>query len=277
MRLGFATSREDPALISDDRLACAVLERDGWQVEPVVWDAGADLGGLDALILRSCWDYHRKPEAFGAWLDELRVLPIPVLNPPEICTWNLHKRYLFELASRGVRVPETVLVPRGQPVPDVAGERVVVKPAISLNGEDTYLLAPGDPAVRALGQRVDLLVQEYIPEITEAGELSFVFFGGEFSHAIRKVPRSGEFRVQVEHGGTRLPVRPTEEQIGQATAILQHVDRHLLYARVDVVERGEDLVLIELELIDPMLFLGYAPGAPERFAAAVQQAVTGRR
>ncbi len=276
-RLGFATSRGDPTLTADDLLARGPLEAAGWRLEPVVWDAADDLSGLDALVLRSCWDYHRRPEAFRAWLDRLGRLPIPVLNPPEICAWNLHKRYLLELAALGVEVPATVLVPRGQPLGEAVerlpGDRVVVKPAISLNGEDTLLLGKGEvagsPVVRGLVERGDLLLQAYVEEITSAGELSFVFFGGAFSHAVRKVPRPGEFRVQAEHGGARLPAAPSEAAVAEAAAILGRVPGPLLYARVDLVEREGRPVLVELEVLDPMLFLGYAPGAPERFAAAV--------
>lgn len=277
-RLGFATSRVDPDLTADDRLACAPLARAGWRVEPVVWDAAADLDRLDALVLRSCWDYHHQPEAFAAWLDRLGGLGLPVINAPAVCAWNLDKRYLLELRAAGAPVPDTAFVPAGSgALEDAAealtGERVVVKPTISLNGEDTWLLSRRDVArsaeIRALARRRDLLVQEYVPEITAAGELSFVFLGGEFSHAIRKLPKPGEFRVQVEHGGRRLPCTPTDDQIAQAAAILDRAAGAPLIARVDMVERGDRLLLIELELIDPMLFLGYAPGAPERFAGAL--------
>lgn len=267
-RVGFVTSREDPDLTADDRLAIAPLAARGREVVPVRWDA-FDAAGLHAVVLRSCWDYHRAPDAFRAWLESLAALSIPVCNPPAIAAWNLHKGYLLEL---GVAIPRTTIVRRGEPLREpLDAAELVVKPAISLNGHDTVRTTAAEVAsvVARLARHGDVLVQEYVPEIERTGELSLVFVGGGFSHAIRKRPAAGEFRVQAEHGGRRERTQASGAHIAWAERLLSGVTADLLFARVDVVERGDELVLMELELIDPMLFLGYADGAPERFADAV--------
>ncbi|HZI16438.1 MAG TPA: hypothetical protein VE153_39095, partial [Myxococcus sp.] len=237
--------------------------------------------GLDGLVLRSCWDYHQvAPEVFLDWVQSQERAGLRVWNPFEVVQWNLHKRYLLDAAAHGARIPRTACIERGatRPLRDVLGAYgigpgMVLKPAVSLDGHDTYrfttLHSEAEEVYASLLRRGDVLVQEFIPEIQTEGELSLVFMGGAFSHAIRKRPARGGFRVQVEHGGTREPFQPTPEQVRHAEHLLALARSPLLYGRVDVVPVRGELVLMELELIDPMLFLGYAPGAPERFAEAV--------
>ena len=118
--------------------------------------------------------------------------------------------------------------------------------------------------------RGEVIAQEFIPEVQTQGEVSLVFLQGQFSHAICKTPRAGEFRVHVEYGGQRQPYEPSEDILRQAREIVSKIDEPLLFARVDAVEREGVLILIELELIDPMLFLGYHASAAARFAACVE-------
>ena len=117
------------------------------------------------------------------------------------------------------------------------------------------------------------MVQAFLPEVTTAGELSFVFLGGQHSHTVRKVPRAGDFRVQQDHGGSRELVTATPAQIAEATRVLTAAQEPLLFARIDMVETPRGLVLMELEAIDPELFLALDPGAPQRFADSIARAV----
>jgi glutathione synthase/RimK-type ligase-like ATP-grasp enzyme len=282
--LGFATYSGAPELTADDRLALPALRKRGIEVVPVVWRGGARPQGLEGLVLRSCWDYHQvEPEVFLDWVSQQEQAGSRVWNPFEVVRWNLHKRYLLEAGAHGARIPRTVCVERGAPrsLRDVLeesgiGPGLVIKPAVSLDGHDTFLFgmrhAEAERVYESLLRRGDVLVQEFIEDIQTEGELSLVFLGGTFSHAIRKRPARGGFRVQVEHGGTREPFQPTPAQVRHAEHLLALAGQPLLYARVDVVPVRGELVLMELELIDPMLFLGYAPGAPERFAEAVARA-----
>jgi glutathione synthase/RimK-type ligase-like ATP-grasp enzyme len=282
LKIAFVTSRED-GLTQDDRAALAPLGELGIAVEPWVWD-GPDGSprGFDMLVLRSCWDYHRKHCQFERWIKGLSAVGAPVWNPVQPILWNLNKKYLLDLAAKGVRLPPTRWLPQGSRVSDddarldLGAASVVVKPAVSLNGFDTALFAARDRrSIRRAAEAIladrDLLIQEFVPEIETAGETSLVFFDGEFSHAIRKTPRSGEFRVQAEHGGSRAAVRPDAAIIAQAEHILKLAGPPLLYARVDGVEIAGELVLMELEIIDPTLFLASDEDAAGRFARAVHR------
>ncbi|WP_156339225.1 ATP-grasp domain-containing protein [Chondromyces crocatus] len=299
-RIAFLTSDQDPELTPDDQLAVHALEQFGIRVTPLIWDtpeaAPEHARRFDALILRSCWDYHRKTRAFCAWLDEVERHHLPLLNLPSVARWSLDKVYLDALATRGVAIPATLWLDPGTPTPlaDVlqhgaftSGE-VVIKPSISMLGEDTFRASRADaaqhePAFQALLRERKLMVQAFVPEILEGGELSFIFIDNRFSHAVRKRPRTGEFRIHAEYGGKRELTFPSDALVAQAQAVIDAAralsgsdPEGLLYGRVDGIDVAGRLTLVELELIDPFLFLNYAPGAPERFAAAIARRVPAR-
>lgn len=285
-RIAFATFAGAPEIADDDRLAVDAFSARGVDVIGVPWDGPDALpdalqeADVSGLVLRSCWNYHRAPERFHAWLDALERANVPVVNATSLARWNLSKVYFRDLAARSVAVPTSVFVPPGDPrslrdvIEEAALDEVVVKPWISMNGWDTWrssrtLAASHEAAWRALVATRGMLVQRYLREIEQGGELSFVFFGGVFSHALRKVPRAGEFRVQVEYGGARLSLRPSASLIEQARAILEAAPCATTYGRVDGVEVDGRLHLMELEVLDPTLFFEIDPWAAERFAEAV--------
>lgn len=281
-RVAFVTYAGLPALTADDRAALGPLETLGVAVEPRVWGGDvAELSNFDAVVLRSCWDAHRRTREFLTWLARLHAAGARVLNAPDVVPWNIDKRYLLELERQGARIPATRLLERGATVDarellDVGqGAGVVVKPAVSLDGQDTFRFDARDHAafaacVRDLVTTRDVLVQAFVPEIETRGETSLVFFQGRYSHSVIKRPRAGEFRVQEEYGGSRARVEPGRETLAEATRILAGGSwESLLYARVDGVETSRGFVLMELELIDPMLFLLFDDGAPRRFAEAL--------
>jgi glutathione synthase/RimK-type ligase-like ATP-grasp enzyme len=287
VRVAFTTCAGVPDLSGDDRLALAPLRDLGVEVVPWIWEAPAP-PGITAVVHRSCWDYHEKPAAFLAWLDALEASEVLSLNAVPAVRWNLDKRYLRDLAGRGVAIAETAWIAAGERV-DLAAllcarglDEVVIKPQISLSAFATWRAsrasaaaaqAPLDARLRARAR----MVQAFLPEVIEHGELSFVFLGGRYSHTVRKRPRSGDFRVQQDHGGSRALVDVPAALIAEAAQMLAAAGTPLLYARVDAVETPAGLVLMELEAIDPELFLALAPEAPGRFAAAIAAAVTLRR
>lgn len=247
-RVALVTWRGLPDLAPDDRLLRDALVRRGIDARAEVWDdPRVDWRAFDAIVLRSTWDYHKRAEEFRAWIDALDGLPL--WNPPEILRWNIHKSYLLELESRGVPIVPTLLV-RG-------GEGFIVKPAVSATAFRTERHAAG----------CDLLVQPFVPEIARDGELSFVFLGRAYSHAVRKRPRGGDFRVQPDFGGTVEPFDPPPGLIDQAARIAATLGRRWLYARVDCVVRDGRLMLMELEATEPSLFLDEV--LAERFADAL--------
>jgi glutathione synthase/RimK-type ligase-like ATP-grasp enzyme len=280
-RVALATYEKSPELSHDDRLLIPALAAHGIATQAVAWSAPAGpWSAFDAIILRSCWDYHLNIERFTEWLDRVERDGPPLWNPPALVRWNSDKRYLADLAQRGVATIPTIHVGRGD-AKDLdavlAGQgwrRIVIKPCISASGYETHALnVPLDASARALISRVvrlgDILVQPFVDEISRDGELSLVFIDGSYSHAALKRTTGGEFRVQAEHGGTLEPVIVDESLIEQAHAALVAAPESSLYARVDGIVRDRRFVLMELELIEPNLFLGLEPGAPSRLAAAV--------
>lgn len=259
---------------SDKRYADALVTR-GVAVSAAPWNGGAEpFYAADAVVLRSNWDYHRTPERFAAWLDDLEGRGVRLFNPPALVRWNLDKRYLLDLAARGVRLPQTRVVPDTAAtithVLDAFGwEQAVVKPTVGASGHGVRLVRREDLAAHTDGAAGSLvIVQEYMPELATGGELSCVFFNGEYSHAIMKRPQAGEFRINSQYGGVASRFDPPAGVREQAAAALATLDAAPLYARVDGVLRGNDLVLMELELNEPALGFQFAPEAADRFAAA---------
>lgn len=278
--IGFVTMSEEPNITPDDTLVIAELDRLGWDVRALPWDASAPEPDVDAVVFRSAWNYHLKPAAFGAWLDALEARGASCCNPVPIARWNVGKTYLAELAAAGARIPKTAWIEQGassnlaEALRAHHFERAVVKPVISMSAYETWRTdaasAPEqEPRFQQLIAQGAVMLQEYLPEIETTGELSFMFFDRRFSHAVLKLPRAGDFRVQNDWGGSRHPAEPRAVLVEQAAAILGAIPGPLPYARVDGVVVGDAFVLMELELIDPVLFLGWHPDAPRRFAEAL--------
>ena len=259
MRIALVTWRGLPALASDDQVLQTALRSRGAVAEAVVWDDGAvDFAAYDAVVLRSTWDYHLRPNEFRRWLDSLEAGGAVVWNPVRLLRWNMHKSYLLELAARGVPVVPTVLLRCGEQraareVMAANGwSRAVVKPAVSATAYET-IVTDGTGEQRATDR--DLLVQPFVEEIVQAGEWSLVFFDGRYSHATLKQAARGDFRVQSDFGGTVQRVDPEPELIDQAAAILATLSEPWLYARVDGVVVDGRFLLMELEMTEPSLFL----------------------
>ena len=268
VRLALVTCERFPDLAPDDCLALPELAARGVEAEPVVWNDPAVLWErFDAAVVRSTWDYQRDPQRFRGWIDGLRI---PLWNPPHVLRWNLAKTYLLELpvpavptVLLGERELEAVLDERGW-------EQAVVKPAVSASADFTFRVRRGEPLpdLAPLRARGGVLVQPFLPEIQQ-GEWSFVFFGGRFSHALVKRPRSGDFRVQEQFGGLHQATQPAPELLQQAVRALQAAPGPTLYARVDGCVVDGRLLVMELELLEPSLSLSLNAAAPARFADAI--------
>jgi len=241
-------------------------------VTPWPWTGPAP-EAFDLVVVRSPWDYHLKPGEWRAWLDALRL---PCLNPVDILRWNSDKSYLLELEALGVPIVPTVLARIGMTLEEAMREwdDVVVKPVVSASAHRTWRTGRGaEERFEAELAAGDLLVQPFLPEVTEPGEWSLVFLAREFSHAVLKRPASGDFRSQEEHGARVERVEPPAFLLEAARFVLAQVEGPLLYARVDGILRGEEFLLMELELVDPTLFLEHAAEASGRFAEAICRAL----
>jgi glutathione synthase/RimK-type ligase-like ATP-grasp enzyme len=264
-----------------ERLVPALAER-GIDAETVLWtDPGVDWSAYDAVLAWKVWDYFHRAGAFDDWVVRVDGLT-RLWNPAPVLRWNAHKRYLAELGARGVPVLETVELRRGTPV-DLAAELAdrgwhdaILKPAVA--GASLGLVrVRGQAEARAAQTTLDrdiatadLMLQPFLPTIAQ-GELSLLYLGGAPSHAVLKRPRSGEIRVQPQFGGSVEPVaEPPADAVELAERVLAEVDADLLYARVDLVRDGDGaLRLIELEVIEPFLFLESSAAAAGRLADAV--------
>jgi glutathione synthase/RimK-type ligase-like ATP-grasp enzyme len=274
--IAFATYAQTPGLTPDDSLAAAELQRLGIKVEPVPWDVDREWSGFDAVIVRSCWNYYLKPQEFATWIRTLGARGVPIWNPADLLLWNMDKAYLCELAGMGVSTVPTYLAGSGESLADILGEHGwsegVVKPRISATAHSTWRVdresaRAHQPAFEAMCARGGALVQPFVPEIQTHGEWSLVFLAGEYSHAVLKRPGSSDFRVQT--GGIVPGARPRPEWIVEAERIVSLVPHSWLYARVDVCEIPDGLLLMELEMLEPSLFLDQHPDAPARLAGAI--------
>jgi glutathione synthase/RimK-type ligase-like ATP-grasp enzyme len=288
LSVALATYEKAPRLAPDDRGLIGALDRVGIAAEPAVWSRDRDWDQFDAVVVRSCWDYHRRPGEFLLWIQRLNEHAIRTWNSASLIAWNADKRYLLELSGAGVTTVPTVVISHGT-TDDVVDAceargwtRFVVKPAVSASGYETHALSlPLDDDARASISRAtvlgDVLVQPFVEEIARDGEYSFTFIEGEFSHAAIKRAADGEFRVQTEYGGSVALVQPPLDLAQQAAGALTVLSETPLYARIDGVVRDGRFVLTELELIEPNLFLEHAPGATDRLAEAIARRLSSDR
>ncbi|MFZ5782162.1 MAG: ATP-grasp domain-containing protein [Pseudomonadota bacterium] len=268
-----ATSLENPEITPSDRLYAEALMRRGFAVEGAPWDGPAEaFEGAAAIVIRSTWNYYRAIERFRAWAEEVAATT-RLFNPIDLVRWNLRKDYMARLAAAGVRVPVTRFARRDvamieRVLAEAGWERAVVKPASGASGYSVELVSRGqaDEALAALASD-DLLVQEFLPEIAD-GEVSLVYFDGVFSHAVRKTPPAGEFRVNSRYGPRRTLETPPQPVRDQGAAALRVLPAMPLYARVDGIVRDGTLIVIEVEVLEPALAMDLDPASAERFAEA---------
>ena len=284
-RIALVTYAKLPDLSPDDKILRAALETTGAIAEAVVWDdARVAWPTFDMVVVRSTWDYHLRLPEFRGWIDARARDGSHVLNPPAVLRWNAEKTYLADLAAWGVPVVPTRWVERGSSsdlaaiAADAGWDAVVVKPRVSASAHGTWRAsAPfGADVVRRFSDEVaerDLMVQPLLREVAESGELSLMFIGGRFSHAVQKRPREGDFRVQREHGGSATPITPSSSMVSAAARALACSPAETLYARVDGCEVDGRFLLMELELLEPSLFFGCAPEKAATLAAAIISAV----
>jgi glutathione synthase/RimK-type ligase-like ATP-grasp enzyme len=280
--IAFATHAGLDGLTRSDRLAANELERRGSAVIPVPWRAACDWLRFDAVVIRATWDYYTHPADFLAWLETLERAGISLWNPAKLGAWNMRKSYLQDLERAGFPVVPTAWVSHSDGAESLVDlvrahgwKDVVVKPAVSANAHRTWrtrekITEQDEREFAALVAAGEVMVQPLIESLVRDGEWSFMFLGGEFSHAVLKRPASGDFRVQSIHGGTVSRANPRQEWVSQARAVLEPVTEPWLYARVDGCIVDGRLLLMELEMLEPDLFFNLAPEAAVRFADSLE-------
>jgi glutathione synthase/RimK-type ligase-like ATP-grasp enzyme len=251
------------------------LRKRGVTIHAVPWTDPDDLSEYDLVLPLVAWGYHLQYSSWLRLLNRFDAEELPVINPPGLLWWNSDKTYLTQLAGKGIPTVETIEVESlGSAHLMAAAERfgtpeLVVKPPVSASAEGTHRIRVGGEIPAAeLGKR--MMIQPFVSSIATEGEFAVILFDGVYSHTVVKRPKSGDFRVQPHLGGITEPCDPPEGAVGLAKAALAAAPTEATYARVDIV-RGVDgkLQIMELELIEPALFLEVAPHGEEAFANAI--------
>ncbi len=281
-KVAFLTLEDRADYVIDDELAVAELIARGIDTTEVAWtQTGADWSQYALVIVRTTWDYHLQPQNFLRVLGEIDRSGTRLENPLQLIAWNLDKRYLRELDERGVPSVPSVWGHGGDTAvfrglfTSLRESEIVIKPTISGAARDTFRLhAPlSDDTVQHLTDTFagrDWFAQAFVRAVVTEGEFSVFYFLGTFSHAIRKVPKAGDFRVQEEHGGEIIPIDAPDDVRRVADQVLSAITPAPLQARIDLVrlDSGE-LVVMEVELIEPSLYLRTHPRAAANFADAI--------
>jgi glutathione synthase/RimK-type ligase-like ATP-grasp enzyme len=268
----------------DDRLF-QFLQTKGHQVSLQVWDdAHVDWKLYDAIILRTPWDYFDKIDAFYSWLDKLEQLNCRVFNPVKTLRWNADKIYFKDMQLHGVEIVPTIWLDKESKFDaevifrELQTNKIVVKPRVSGAAKNTMALTLTDALersgeIQALLQSESFLAQPFLEQIKEQGEWSFIFFNGRYSHTVLKKAKADDFRVQHFFGGTVYTPEPPAHLLATAQEIATKFAADCLYARVDGIELDGKLVLMELELIEPFLFLSTAANSLDHYYEAMQELI----
>ncbi len=283
-RIAFLTMDSLENFVSYDALVSDCLESRGVQVDNVSWRSPTvKWDDYDMVIIRSPWDYQQAADEFITVLETIDASSAVLWNPIDVVRWNVRKTYLQELYDRGITIVPTQFV-QSPTDSQIRGmfevfetDQIIIKPVVGANANDTFWLR-SDSSASDL-QQIELLysgrlalLQPFIPSVIEYGETSLIFFDGEHSHSVLKTPKAGDFRVQEEHGSRIQSIAPDSALIEFSRRALAPIPQRTLYSRVDLVNlpNGQPAVM-ELELIEPSLYLCYDADSATRFADAIQR------
>jgi hypothetical protein len=289
-RCAYLTMRDPGDFVTDYHVSFEAMAAFGWHVETVTWDdPGQRWNDFDAVYICTPWDYPDKQQQFIEVLTAIDRSSAVLVNDLSLVHWTLEKTYLQDLAGQGAAIVPSLwheAFDDGQ-VPGwfeaLKAQKVVVKPQVGANAQDTFVLERPIPgATLAELARIfahkPFFVQPFMHRVQTDGEYSLFFFGNEYSHAIRKIPEPGDFRTQEEHGAEILSITATAGMIAAAERILALVHPAPAYVRADfVADDSDNYLLMELELIEPSLYLRTDQGAALRFAAAFDEHVRGKQ
>ena len=272
-------------VLQEDRLLMEALEKRGAEVTKVGWtQKEVDYHSYDAAVFSSIWDYYRYPRAFADWLQQTEGQTV-FFNSIATVRENMDKRYLLRFQEAGKSVVPTLYLPQGSAWEEGAWARqlqsshLVIKPVVGGAAVDTFQWNISDSSfdrknIQKVLQNKGMIVQPFIPSIQEFGEVSHIFFDGVYSHSVLKSPKKGDYRVQDDHGGRVQSYTATSAEIQSAGAWLELVKELPVYARVDLVQSQKgDMLLGELELIEPELWLRKNPAAADAFADAIMKRI----
>ena len=280
-KCAFLTLDEIGDYVIDDEHAIEPLTERGWQVSTVSWrQTNIPWSDFDLVIIRSTWDYWNDVPTFLDTLERINR-ETKLANRLDLVRWNLVKTYMRDLEKRGIGIVPTLWARSleadsfAKYQKELGTDEIVVKPVVGANGDDAFRVSQGDPLERlqSIAARFfnrDCMIQPFMPNIISEGEYSLFFFSGQYSHAILKTPAESEFRSQEEHGGEIRSIVPQDKLLKRARQAMDTLSPAPLYARIDFIRNdADDFLVMELELIEPSLYLRMDAKAPGRFAAAI--------
>ena len=269
-------------VILEDQLVVEALKRKGLRVFRTNWDNSKfDWSTTNYILFRTTWDYFDRYDEFEPWLGKVSQLT-NLINPADLIKWNIDKFYLQDLNDKGIAIPPSIFIEKGctKSLSEIVKEsdwcEFILKPAISGAARHTYRFKKDQispeaiEAFNSLNPKERFLLQEYQTKITSKGEVAFMVFGGEFSHAILKKAKSGDFRVQDDFGGTVHHYQASAKEIEFVEKTVAMIEPTPIYARVDVMwDNNNNLCLGELEMIEPELWFRYQPFSADRLAETI--------
>jgi len=268
-----------------DKLLIEPMKMFGWTAEEISWrNKKVNWSDYDAVIVRSTWDYQNDAEKFVGVLEKINSLSY-LENDLNLMKWNMNKNYLFDLEQKGVRIVDTIWEKgfnRGFAIEYFArlnADEIIIKPNISANADNTFRLSKENinehiTNLEKIFASREFMVQPFLKNIIDEGEYSLFYFNGKFSHSVLKKPKENDFRVQEEHGGDIRPNKVSSEMILIGENIIQKLSTIPLYGRVDLVRtKQNEFALMELELIEPSLYLNKDNKSPYRLAKAFDERV----
>jgi len=269
---GSQMAKGDP----ESHLLIDELKRVGIEASLIPWQTECDWSQFDLVLIRTPWDYFLQLNDFLLWAQRTEKATT-LLNSSKLISWNSHKKYLRELAAKGIPTVPTRWLRKGEASAGVMSEiewsRVVIKPAVSIGAIGARLGDSQDQLMQehldTLSLEGDVMIQPYLNSIETNGEISLVYFGGKYSHAICKRPRQGDYRVQDSYGGVNTLYYPEDEVKNLANKILKATPDPAFYARVDLIKDQESWLLMELELIEPELFFPLSEDSARQFAELI--------
>ena len=273
MKIVILTCKDNPYPVRGEEIIGQTLEKNGHEVVTLPWDEVKATDDYDLFVFRTVWDYMDRVEEFEAWFQTLEKEKVRSINSIECVRWNLNKKYMLELKEAGVSIPRTFIHDR-QWLPNwdkleaaLGSPPFVFKPLTGAGGKETFLVQ-GDVSYSAAIDRLNkrhFIAQNFIKEVKQ-GEISAMVIGGEYSHAVKKVPQGGEFRVQSNYGGTVEAIDLDTKLQEWAVDVVKEAPHPPIIARVDFVLVNDEPVLMELELFEPEMFFDHKPEAAEKIA-----------
>lgn len=270
-------------VLQEDSLVVEALQREGLRTKRVDWaDPSIDWADTETVLFRTTWDYFDQYPKFQEWMNSTEQVT-RMINPSETIWWNIDKHYLGDLQDREINIPETVFIETGdsrslQDLMDETGwEDVILKPCISGGAKNTFRLnranvSEHETLFKELISEEAFMIQPTQHYVLEKGELSLMVFGGTYTHAVKKIAKTGDFRVQDDWGGTVHEYLPSAEEIAFAEKTAKAVEPVPAYARVDIIQDNDgQLAIMELELIEPELWFRLDNSAADALAKTIRE------